>query len=196
MENARAHFNPKLSPIVKRYEFNSRCQGENEAVAMYVAKLRKIAEFCYYSPVLADMLRDHLVCGIANKNMQWRLLQEPALLFEKGLDLALSAEAAEKDSRRLTGDADDKDLPAPIEHVKGHPTPRNKGNHCRWSNPPQQPQQQGSHNSGKPHCYRCGGQHNQQDCPFKHYECHHCHKKGHLVKVCRQKKRESPPVPE
>ena len=196
VEKARAHFNPKPSPIVKRYEFNTRRQGENEAVATYVAELRKIAEFCDYGPVLADMLRDRLVCGIANKTVQRRLLQEPALSFEKALDLALSAEAAEKDSRRLTGGADDKDLPAPVEHVKDRPTPRNKGNRYRRANPPQQPQQQGSHNSGKPDCYRCGSQHKQQDCPFKHYECHHCHKKGHLAKVCRQKKRESPPVPE
>ena len=196
VEKARAHFNPKPSPIVKRYEFNTRRQGENEVVATYIAELRKIAEFCDYGPVLADMLRDRLICGIANKTVQRHLLQEPALSFEKVLDLALSAEAAEKDSRRLTGGADDKDLPAPVEHVKDRPTPRNKGNRYRRPNPLQQPQQQGSHNSGKPDCYRCGGQHKQQDCPFKHYECHHCHKKGHLAKVCRQKKRESPPVPE
>ena len=45
VEKARAHFNPKPSPIVKRYEFNTRSQGENETVATYVAELRKIAEF-------------------------------------------------------------------------------------------------------------------------------------------------------
>ena len=28
VEKARAHFNPKPSPIVKRYEFNTRSQGE------------------------------------------------------------------------------------------------------------------------------------------------------------------------
>ena len=67
LEKARTHFNPKPSPIVKRYEFNTRCQGESEAVATYVAELRKIAEFCDYGPVLSDMLRDRLVCGISNK---------------------------------------------------------------------------------------------------------------------------------
>ena len=37
VEKARAYFNPKLSPIVKRSEFNTRCQGEGESVATYVA---------------------------------------------------------------------------------------------------------------------------------------------------------------
>ena len=117
VEKARTHFNPKPSPIVKRYEFNTRCQGESEAVATYVAELRKIAEFCDYGPVLSDMLRDRLVCGISNKTVQRRLLQEPALTFDKALGIALSAEVADKDAKRLTGGAkEDKDIPAP------HPT--------------------------------------------------------------------------
>ena len=83
VQKARAHFNPKPSPIVKRYEFNTRRQGESEAVATYVAELRKIAEFCDYGPVLSDMLRDRLVYGIHNKVIQRRLLQETALTFDK-----------------------------------------------------------------------------------------------------------------
>ena len=114
VEKARAHFNPKPSPIVKRYEFNTRRQGENEAVATYIAELRKIAEFCDYGAVLSDMLRDRLVCGIYSRAVQRRLLQEPSLTYDKALEIALSSEAAEKDSKRLTGGTEDKDLPAPV----------------------------------------------------------------------------------
>ena len=88
VDKARAHFNPKPSPIVKRYELNTRRPGESEAVATYVAELRKIAEFCDYGLVLSDMLRDRLVCGISNKTVQRRLLQEPALTFDKALGIA------------------------------------------------------------------------------------------------------------
>ena len=173
MEKARAHFNPKPSPIVKRYEFNNRRQGESEAVATYVAELRKIEEFCDYGSVLSDMLRDRLVCGIHNKVIQRRLLQVTALTFDKALGIALSAEAADKDSKRLTGGTEDKNLLAPIEHVKDRPYPKHTGQGNRHSktNKPQQPRQQSSQNSGKLECYRCGGQHN-SDCPFKHHECH------------------------
>ena len=101
-EEAQAHFNPKPSPIVKRYEFNTRAQGDDESIAVYVAELRKIAEYCEYEPVLSDMLRDRLVCGTSNKTIQRRLLQESDLTFEKALEVALSTEAADKDSKRLT----------------------------------------------------------------------------------------------
>ena len=47
------------------------------------------------------MLRDRIACGIANKRVQRRLLQTSDLTFEKALEMALAAETAERDSRRL-----------------------------------------------------------------------------------------------
>ena len=197
VEKAQANFNPKPSPIVKRYEFNTRRQGEGEAIATYVAELRKIAEYCDYGAVLNDMLRDRLVCGTHNKSIQRRLLQETKLKFEAALEMALSAEAADKDSKRLTSSSSDKDLPTlQIGQIEDHPSTRStagRGYYRCKSNKSRQHsggKQQGSRNSGKQECYRCGGgQHDSTDCPFKQYECHFCHKKGHLAKVCRQKKK-------
>ena len=102
VERAKKHFNPKPSPIVKRFEFNTRQQDEGESVAVFVAELRKIAQYCDYGDVLSDMLRDRVVCGLANKAVQRRLLQEPTLTFEKALEVALAAETAARDSRLQT----------------------------------------------------------------------------------------------
>ena len=68
------------------------------------------------------MLRDRLVCGTCSRAIQHRLLQETALTFNKALEIALSAEAADKDSKRLTGVGTDKDLPTTqIGHVNDRP---------------------------------------------------------------------------
>ena len=57
VERVRNYFNPKPSPIIKQYEFNTNKQKEGEAVAEHVAPLRKIAEYCEYTvPILNDML--------------------------------------------------------------------------------------------------------------------------------------------
>ena len=96
VELAGTHFNPKPSPNVKRFKFNSRCQKDGEPTAVFVAELRKIAEHCDFGPMLNDMLRDRLVCGTSAKGIQRRLLVEPALTFKKALETALAAEAAEK----------------------------------------------------------------------------------------------------
>ena len=36
-------------------------------------------------------------------------------------------------------------------------------------------------------CYRCGSKHLADACHFKDVECHYCHKRGHLAKVCHKK---------
>ena len=187
VKRTTAHFNPKPSPIVKRYEFNTRCQGEGESIATYVAELRKIAEHCEYKDVLSDMLRDRLVCGIRDRTTQRQLLRETALTFDKALQMALAAEAADKDSRRLTGatHGHDKDLkeecdpPASVHRV-GQRRPQYSGSKKQGSPRPVQE---------KPECFRCGGKHHPSSCPCKEYVCHFCKKKGHLAKVCRKKTR-------
>ena len=126
--------NLKPSPIVKRFEFNTRRQKENESVAVYVAELRKIAEYCEYGRVLSDMLRDRIVCGILDRTVQRRLLQQPDLTFEKALEIALASEAADKDSKRLNlSAAPDKDLS--IGKVKDGPSRTPPSHHKGDRNP-------------------------------------------------------------
>ena len=189
VELAAAHFNPKPSPIVKRYEFNSRCQKEGESIATYVAELRKIAEHCEYGAVLSDMLRDRLVCGTNNKGLQRRLLLEPGLTFDKAIEMALAAEAADKESRRLTGATTDKDHPTADQAPPAPQTAVHRVGQHKQDGPRQQSKQQGSSYSAKLQCYRCGGKHHPSSCPCKEFVCHFCKKKGHLAKMCRKKNR-------
>ena len=71
------HHQPTPSAIVQRYKFNSRIQSTGESVATFVAELRRLAEHCQFGQTLDDMLRDRLVCGIADGRVQRRLLAEP-----------------------------------------------------------------------------------------------------------------------
>ena len=178
---AMSHYNPKPSPIVKRFEFNSRCQREGESIAAYVAEVRKIAEHCQFGTVLNDMLRDRLVCGTRNKVIQRRLLVETSLTFDKAIEMALAAEAAEKDSLRLSGaTTKDNDQTTPVQPP---PTPVHKVGQ-------QKPQVNPRNNSppgNRSKCYRCGGGHLASVCPCREFVCHFCKKKGHLAKVCRKK---------
>jgi len=52
--------------------------------------------------MLDDMLRDHFVCGIANKFLQCRLLAEPGLTLKKALvELAQAQETAEQGAQHM-----------------------------------------------------------------------------------------------
>ena len=181
VELAGTHFNPRPSPIVKRFEFNSRRQREGELISVFVAKLRKIAEHCDFGNVLNDMLRDRLVCGTSAKAIQRPLLAEPALTFEKALETALAAEAAEKDSKCLTGAAN---TPDPAHSVNKLVPPRRSYDSGSGGSKPQDCPP----DTKSECCYRCGGNHSAATCHCKDFICHYCKKKGHLAKVCRKKK--------
>ena len=176
VDRVKTHFNPKPSVTIKRYEFNTRKQKPGESVAEYIASLRKIAEHCDYGPVLNDMLRDRLVCGTADERVQRRYLQESTLTYTKARDMALASETADKDSKRLheaSGEATSAgQVKAEVLKVSSKPSKTGSG----ASRGPQN------------ECHRCGGKHPPTTCKFKSYECHYCHKKGHIASACRKKK--------
>ena len=165
----KTHFHPKSSPIIKRFEFNTRVQQEGETVGVFVAALRNIAEHCSYpKDILHDMLRDRIVCGIQDKAVQRTLLKESRLTYDTALDTALAAEAAAIDSKQLH------DNPHPVLPV-----------HQVKEKSKSSKQREGTSTAI---CYRCGGKHIASQCRFRDYECHYCNKKGHLIAVCHKKK--------
>ena len=102
------------------------------------------------------MLRDRLVCGVNNEQLQRRLLSEPQLTFKKGLEISQTFEtAAARDAKDL------QDRPrsmAPVHNI--------------------------TQKTGQLPCYCCGGQHNSLACRHRESSCHNCGRKGHLAKKC------------
>ena len=106
VEKMTAHFQPEPSDIVQRFRFHTQVRQSHESVATYVAQLKQIAENCNFGDAVRvnEMLRDRLVCGIANEKWQQRLLAEDGLSYDKAQKLLLSLEAAEKGINDLAGD--------------------------------------------------------------------------------------------
>ena len=133
------HYQPAPSEIVQRFRFNTRLRRPHETVATYITQLKQLAEHCNFGngDRLNKMLRDRLVCGIANEKWQQRLLSEEKLPYEKARKLLLSLEAAEKEVKDLSvGEK-------VVNQVHARQT-RNL--------PP-------ARNSREQSCHRCGGSH-------------------------------------
>ena len=91
LEHLKCYYSPKPSIIVQRCKFNTRYRQQEESIAKFVAKLRHIAQFCGYE----EMLRDRLVCGVNDPQIQKRLLAETELTLKKAFELAQAIEMAE-----------------------------------------------------------------------------------------------------
>ena len=157
------HYDPTPSETVQRHKFHSRVRGEGESVATFVSELRSIATFCNFGDRLDEMLRDRIMCGIANKKIQDRLLSESKLDFKKAMEISLSLEEAAKRAKELQPPVKP---PADVHQVKHY-----------------------GKNDGIV-CHRCGSKgHKAPACRFKNAKCHSCGKIGHLKRVCRSKGR-------
>jgi len=70
------HFQPEPLVISERFYFHSWSQGPTETIAQYMAELRWMATHCDFGAYLNDALRDRLVCGLSNANIQKRLCRK------------------------------------------------------------------------------------------------------------------------
>lgn len=55
------NYNPKPSPLVEHFKFNSRVRCPGESIATFISELCSLAEHCDYGNSLDDMLCDQFV---------------------------------------------------------------------------------------------------------------------------------------
>ena len=96
------HYSPWPSQIVQRYKFHSRFRKPSESVSTFLSELRALSKSGNFGETLDVMLRNRLVCGINDANIQNRLLSEPSLTPQRAMELAESLETASK-QRQING---------------------------------------------------------------------------------------------
>ena len=140
------HCNPAPSVIMQRYKFNTRGRQPNESVMTYVSELRALAEHCKFpADFLDELLRDRLVCGINDQQIQRRLLARRDLKLQDAIDDAMSCENATKDFKALQLTPED----------AAHPLLKVKMGRGQTPSPPVR-------------CFRCNKTgHNAASCRFK-----------------------------
>jgi predicted aspartyl protease len=157
------HLNPKPNIIVERYRFNISMRKADVSISSYIAQLRHLSRNCDYKDV-NDMIRDRLVAGINNINIQRKLLGEINLTLERAVSIAVGMETANREAMSMSGGPSGN----PEIHALEQERHREK-------------------------CFRCGDtRHKANSCLFKDKECFFCKKKGHISKVCASKKRSKP----
>ena len=95
------HLSPKPLEIAERFRFYKKNQQEGESILSYVAELRKLATHCNFGGNLNEALRDRLVCGLRNMQIQKRLLSEAKLKYSKAVEIAVAMETAIRDASEL-----------------------------------------------------------------------------------------------
>ena len=115
-------------------------------------------------------LHDRLVCGCRDKQLQWILLAQQELAFDKAFKMARGMEMTEQEVRDL------QHYTSQFVHaVYSGDTARMNAHQKKEQSP----------------CYRCGGKHLSSVCKFNNAICCYCHKQGHITTVCHIKIRDA-----
>ncbi|XP_069129175.1 uncharacterized protein [Argopecten irradians] len=170
----KEHYNPKPLVIAERFRFHKREQREGETIREYIAEIRKLSEYCEFGATLADALRDRLVCGLKNENIQRKLLSEADLTYDRAVELSVAMETAAKDAIELRGNTGNVN-----KIYKGTDRPKTRKNTFKTNT--------NSYSNNRKSCYRCTGNHDQKDCKLRNETCYKCGKRGHIKKACRSK---------
>ncbi|UYV64748.1 hypothetical protein LAZ67_3001847 [Cordylochernes scorpioides] len=163
----------QLLTTMRRVKHTARCgvqlptvcdavQASNETISEFITALKKISEKCEF-PDLEDRLRDALVCGILNGEIQSMLLMNSMLTFKVAQEMALAHEAAVKNVAEIKDGKPQEEM-----NVMGRAVKVRRRNEKIFK------------------CFRCGyTNHREEQCFFKDKRCFKCQKLGHISRVCK-----------
>ena len=180
----------KPSLVMRRFKFHSRNRDSGESVTNFVTALRKLAAECEFTD-LDDQLRDRIVCGINDAEMQRQMLRETTLNLKKAISIATTTEATERQVSQLV--TAQKASRSELDTAKSSERAKNETGIHRTAH---STTLEGSRAPGRKtydvnSCFRCGSkQHSPEGCPFKDATCHSCKKKGHIRRMCRLRQKQ------
>ena len=181
----------RRNPLIDRKDFHDRNQEEGESVGHYVAALVQIDDRCTHEDMTchscrqpagltaelrAVRLRDRLICGLRNRDMQHRVLMETYdtdLTLDRVVQLCRAYETSKETEAQLNPTNDQDFTLSRLSNYK-------KGDVRNQSCP--SPSQPGLGTS----CSFCGhGRHPRPQCPACKRACRKCGKTGHFEVLCR-----------
>ena len=95
------HLSRKPISTAERFRFDKRDQKEGESISEYIAQLKKLSIHCNFKASLNEKLRDRIVCGVRNTQIQKRLLSEKDLTYDKAVEISIVMEAAARDATEI-----------------------------------------------------------------------------------------------
>jgi hypothetical protein len=69
----KGNFAPKRLIIVERFKFFKRDQLPHKSIGNYIVELKKLSKGCKFGTFLKESLRDRLVCGLKDEQIQRKL---------------------------------------------------------------------------------------------------------------------------
>ena len=80
--------NPRKNVAYERHIFNKRVQGSTESIDVYLTDLKILSQSWEYGTLKDSLIRDRIICGVADDHVRCRLLRESDHELQKLLTYA------------------------------------------------------------------------------------------------------------
>ncbi|KAL7883911.1 hypothetical protein SRHO_G00015690 [Serrasalmus rhombeus] len=160
------YFVPTKNITFERYKFFSCDQKPGNAFDLYLAELYTLSKTCEFGALRDSLIKDRIVCGIADNGLRERLLREKDLTLDKAVDLCRASQSSRQQVKELAK-----------TEIAVHAV-RTKEQHKK---------RQCKQNKDKMvdgNCKKCGGSHAPRTCPAYGKTCNNCGKRNHYAKCC------------
>ncbi|GAB0088390.1 hypothetical protein DMENIID0001_027950 [Sergentomyia squamirostris] len=171
MDTLEAHFKPPCNVIAERCKFYSRNRREGKSIDDFVVELKALSADYNFGQFLQNSLRDRLVSGINDKEIQSKLLLEKDLTWDSAVKICKAEELTRKNVREM-------------DNSSGNANAVSSFNRKR---PVRQKNKSRTDNKSAESCQRCGLQHSKGQCRAANSDCRTCGRKGHWSAMCRSK---------
>ena len=84
--------------------FFTRQQEEGEPIAAYIAELKRLADTCNFGNLSDRLIRDRIVCGVADRSLRKSLLSQAKLDLPGCINICKSSRTAVSQAENMTND--------------------------------------------------------------------------------------------
>lgn len=180
IQNAFEKYCSKNRVVLKRFEFFSRRQMENEPLMSYLADLAKMATSCEFKEQEMSLIRDQFLSGVMDKSLQHDLLLlEDDLNYEKILELLVLLKMAQiQKTNQLDEYVTEGSLQNQLSKMKdeknvGMTKELLKKEKPKAESPREHP------------CHQCNQKHRYRHCPAFGKKCLKCFELHHFAVCCQ-----------
>ena len=167
------HFLPVNFEATERAKFHGLIRQPQQSYRDFVLQIQRQAAKCAFRDSLPEQLRDRLVAGINNSELQRKLLLTSDLTFVKAKEIC---ELQDDVTHALVEQTSCLQIRT---QKRSQPSRPPKGPSRKpISSPSPMP-------TGK--CMSCNGPHLRKNCRFRDAVCHFCKLKGHISSACRKR---------
>lgn len=177
------YFAPKQNEVMNTFNFNNRRQEDGENFDSFYSNIKQLVKNCNFMDLESRMLRDRIVMGIRDRNLQRKLLEIKDLTLDMAVDKCRAAELSREHMKRIQENDKSSVSVDTLYNHREHSHNKTEAKYM-YSN---RNRQNNNFNKKYYHCLKCNQEHGPRQCPAFGKTCSKCKKLNHFASGCRNK---------